>query len=527
MTDRFKMFSVCAVLSTLWLTISSWVGWYAVGLGFPDGFQSVGATFDGGVGHLTWPMMGGFEGFDRAWGYHWVGWPMLRSLMGSIIPWSALGDGIALHSMRALLAIGVGGTLLRQLQSTKAAWVGFLTVLLNRGWFCSMAFLYRPENVTALLLWIAALPLIGKREYCSKFINIPSVLSLVLLPSMHPLAWPASILLAVVGSLTIRRSSGTSHWLRRSCLRWWLPLVFGFGFFAAYYMVDPLRMTQLKDTLQTTLLFKSGFEASARRLFLDPKNIFFSFPVLAVLGLALLAFRCGSSFWKEWAWDGLGLSLALVLLSLVYLFAAGHPNTGHAVVMAPFLGYSAGRIFSIDWRSVVVCRFARPALIGQVALCSMPLILTSSSFLFHPPESPRARANAVLARALASTSGRVMIPLSLWEAAGAVSVRDRERIQFVTFPNWVSIERRLAYERNVLGSLVEGDVLIADGTPPELSDPANVLPWPRSATLRGEGDWVKLDAFNAIVNTTISLGSIHRQEMLLGPMTLLRYQEAN
>jgi hypothetical protein len=452
---------------------------------------------------------------------------MLRSLLGSIIPWSALGDGIALHVMRALLAIGVGGILFTQLQSTKAACVGFLTVLLNRGWFCSMAFLYRPESITALLLWIAAQSLIGKHKYCSKFINGLSVLSLVLLPSMHPLAWPASILLAIVGSLNIRRSSGATHWIRGSFLRWWLPLLFGFGFFAVYYMADPLRMSQLKDTLQTTSLFKSGIEATAKRLFFDQKNIFFSIPVMAVLGLAVLALRRNLSIWKEWAWDGLGLSLALVFLSLVYLFAAGHPNTGHAAVMAPFLGYSAGRLFGMEWRSAVVCWFARLAMSGQVAVCSVPLILTFSSFLFHPPESPRARAIAVMDRALASTSGRVIIPISLWEAAGGVSVRDRERIRFVTFPNWVSIERRMAFERNVVGSLMVGDVLIVDGTPLDMSVPSSVFPWPRSTKLRGEGDWIKLEDFDAIVNTTISLGSIHREEMMLGPMTLLRYQESN
>jgi len=510
-----------------WVALSSWVGWHAVGPGFPDGFQSVGATFEGRTGHLTWPMLGGFEGFDRTWAYHWVGWSMLRSIIGSVVPWTALGDGIALHLLRALVAVWVGQCLLRQLRSTPAAWVGLLTVLLNRGWFCSMAFLYRPETLTALLLWMAALPLIAKREDCSKLISGLSVLSLVLLPLMHPLAWPASILLAVAGSLTIRRSGSATLWIRQSCLRWWLPLGLGFGLFAGYYLSDSLRLAQFKDTLQTTALIKSGLATTARRLFVDPKNVFFSGPVLTVLGLSFLAVLSQFESLRNWIWDGFGLSLVMVLLSLIYLFVAGHPNTGHATIMAPFLGYSAGRLFALDWRSAVTRWLARLAMIGQVAACSLPLLLTTGSFLAHPPESPRARATAVLDRALTSTIGRVIIPLSLWEAAGRVSAQDRARIRFATFPNWVSIKRRMAYERDVVASLVEGDVLVVDGTPPEPSDPANVLPWPRAAKLRGEGGWMKLEESNAIVNTTLSLGSLHRQEMLLGPMTLLRYQAAN
>jgi hypothetical protein len=513
-------------IALVWALLSTWVGWHAVGTGFPDGFQSLGPIFGRQPGHLTWPMLGGFEGFDRSWGYHWAGWPMLRSLIGFVAPWTALGDGLVLHLMRAALAVWVGGCLFKQFRSEPAAWIGLLTVLLNRGWFCSMAFLYRPETITALLLWIAARPLIGKREDTGRFTHVLSVLSLVLLPLMHPLAWPASLLLAGIGSLTIRARIGTSAWIWKSCLLLWLPAMLGIWIFAAYYLADPLRLAQLKDTLQTTASMKSGIQATAQRLFLDPKNIFFSGPTLAVLGLSGLAACRRPQAMKAWLFDGYGLSVAMVLLSLLYLLVAGHPNTGHATVMAPFLGYAAGRLFELGWKSTAERRLVRLAMTGQAMACSVPLALTALSFISHPPASPRARAAAVLDRALASTPGRVIIPLSLWEAAGAVSVKDLARIRFVTFPNWVPLDRRLAYERDLEASLGEGDVLIADGTPPDPSDPENILPWPRTSRLRGEGGWVKIGGFDAIVNTTLSLGILRREEMLLGPMTLLRYQAA-
>jgi hypothetical protein len=516
-----------AMVSLFWAALSTWVGWHAVGPGFPDGFQSVGATFGSRPGHLTWPMMGTFEGFDRTWGYHWFGWPMMRSLAGFIVPWTSLGDGISLHLLRALAAVLVGEWLLSRQGSAGAAWIGFLTVLLNRGWFCSMAFLFRPETATALLLWMAALPLLGMGGGSSRLITWISAGSLVVLPVMHPLAWPAVFLLVVMGSLTIRNEEKSGRWLSKACLRWWLPALMGLAWFACYYLADPLRLAQLKDTLQTTTLIRSGLGDSERRLFLDPKNLFYSGPLLVVVGLSLLAIWRRAMPAVTWIRDGFGLSLAMVVLSLVYLLAAGHPNTGHATVMAPFLGYSAGRLFDLDWRSLLPGRIVRLALIGQVTLCSAPLLLTAASFVAHPPSSPRARAVTVLAEALASTKGRVIIPLSLWEAAGRVSDPDRARIRFATFPNWVPLARRFAYEKDLASSLAEGDMLVAETTSSELSDPANLLPWPRTERLRGGDGWRKVADFDPVVNTTLSIGSLHREEMLLGPMALLRYQATN
>jgi len=515
------------IVSLLWTSLSCWVGWHAVGPGFPDGFQSVGTTFGNRPSHLAWPMVGTFEGFDQAWGYHWFGWPMLRSLAGAVAPWTALGDGILLHLLRAFAAVLVGCCLFSNQRSIGAAWIGFSTVLLNRGWFCSMAFLFRPETATALLLWLAALPLLYKRGSRSTFVDRVSAGSLVLLPLMHPLAWPSVFLLALMGSLTIRHEAKALNWFGKACLRWWLPVVVGFALFAGYYLAEPLRLAQLKDTLQTTALIRSGLGDSARRLFGDPKNIFYSGPVLLVVGLSALAVWRSAAARSSWIWDGFGLSMAMVLLSLVYLLAAGHPNTGHATVMASFLGYSAGRLFDLDWRSMASSQIVRFSLIGHATLCSIPLFLTAISFVAHAPASPRARAASVLSEALASTTGRVIIPLSLWEAAGRVSNQDLARIRFVTFPNWVPMSRRLAYERDLVSSLADGDMLVAETSPYESCDPANLLPWPRSERLRGGEGWHNLGDFDPVVNTTLSIGSLHREEMLLGPMALLRYQASS
>jgi hypothetical protein len=69
-------------------------------------------------------------------------------------------------------------------------------------------------------------------------------------------------------------------------------------------------------------------------------------------------------------------------------------------------------------------------------------------------------------------------------------------------------------------------VLVVDGTPPEPSDPANILPWPRTDFLRavGETPWAEVEHYPVIVNSTLLLGSLRRDEMQLGPMQLFRYQ---
>jgi hypothetical protein len=514
-----------AVPAVLWICLSSWVGWYAVGPGYPDGFQSVGASFGGSPGHLNWPMMGDFEGFDLAWGYHWVGWPMIRSLLSVVLPWTALGDGIALHVLRALLAVLVAETVFRQTRSTPASFVALFTVLLNRGWFCSMAFLFRPETLSALVLWGAAFPLISKFHRGGWILTTISVLCLMLLPLLHPLAWPAALIVVVFGTVSMRSSAANENWMLASLVRWWLPLMTGVALFAGYYLMDPLRGQQFMQTIETTALFKSGMLVTAKRLFFDPKNLFFSAPAAVVLITGLFALRGATGHGKSWS-GGMGLSLALILASFVYLFLAGHPNTGHAAVMAPFVGHAAGRLYAMEWRWRPLNFLIRPGFIGLALVCSLPLVLVAGAFFQCVPQSPRSMARMVLSRALAESSGQVIIPLALWEAAGELPAEKRSRLSFATFPNWVTVDRRLRYETGVIRGLKDGDVLVVDGTPPEPSDPANILPWPRTDLLRaaGETPWAEVEHYSAIVNSTLLLGSLRRDEMQLGPMQLFRYQ---
>jgi hypothetical protein len=279
------------------------------------------------------------------------------------------------------------------------------------------------------------------------------------------------------------------------------------------------------QTIETTALFKSGLLATAQRLFLDPKNLFFSAPAAVVLIVGLFALRGSIGHAKSWS-RGLGLSFMLVLASFVYLFLAGHPNTGHAAVMAPFVGHAAGRLYAMEWRWRPLNFLIRPGFIGLAVVCSLPLLLVASAFFQRPPQSPRSMARIVLSRALADSSRQVIIPLALWEAAGELPVESRSRLRFATFPNWVTVDRRLRYETGVIRGLKDGDVLVVDGTPPEPSDPANILPWPRTDLLRaaGETPWVEVERFPAIVNSTLLLGSLHREEMQLGPMQLFRFQ---
>ena len=219
---RFPCKPLCLniVLAAVWITVSMWVGWYATPLEHPDGFQSIGASFGDQIGQLSWPFVENFEGFEQTWGYHWFGWPMLRSWMAGLFSFSPVGDALFLHGVRALAAILVAHYIFRQYASGSAAILACATILLQKGWFCSMAFLYRPETVAALLLWLAAEPLWNQRPW-PMWRRAISITALFLCPMMHPLALAAGLWIAVLG-LVKGRVWAKESW-QSLCLRWLLP----------------------------------------------------------------------------------------------------------------------------------------------------------------------------------------------------------------------------------------------------------------------------------------------------------------
>ncbi len=510
---------MCMGIGLAWLALSMWVGWYAVSPGFPDGFQSTGAAL-GGTGGFGWPFVGQFEGFDVQWGYHWFGWPLLRSWLLPLWSWSPMGDALVLHGLR-LLTAGLVARKVGQMGGGRAAvLVAFGTVILQKGWFCSMAFLYRPETLAALTLWLAASPLLGGRSglWRGKAEAMFSIIGLAASPLIHPLAVAATGLIAAFGIWNAVRREGAT-WAR-AIGRWGLPAGIGLALLAAYYGSNSIRLEQLMETLATMSREKKTPVQALFGLFAGAKNLFLTWPCvlfLALTGWLVLRTESRASALAV----GVLLPIVLLVLCFLYLVAGGHPNTGHSAVMAPFMGWLAGILVELT-RKARGAWLTRAMLVGQVAVCAVPLILAAAAFLVEPPRSTRAIAVQAMDKALALTTGQVLIPVSLWEAAALRSPEERRRIRFTTFPNHAFLDRRADYERQVMVGLQQGDVLVTDSMAGPQPDPVDVLPWARSAVLQGQGGWEKLAEYEAVETATIRLGPVRRQEMQIGNLTISR-----
>jgi len=496
-----------------------WVGWYAVALEHPDGFQSIGASFDGNAGQLSWPFVGNFEGYEDRWGYHWFGWPMLRFWFAGLFPFSPLGDALFLHGVRALTAILVAQYVYRHYQSVGAALLACATILLQKGWFCSMAFLYRPETVAALLLWLAAEPVWTKNTW-PRWRKIVAILALFLCPMMHPLAVAAGGWVTVLGMAKGRVVSEES-WFRLLA-RWLLPSLLGGLCLIWYYASNENTYVQLMTTVQTMQAVKMDTLSVLKNIFLAPNNVFYAWPVSALCVISIVG------VWQKRVVGHelfcLFASSSFVGLGFAYLIAGGHPNVGHAALMTPFLGLWAAQVFVIDFDKVILKKLVRASSILMVLFCLLPLLLVATAYVQSPPQSPRDKAAEIVKSALAQTKGRVIIPLCLWEAALTQAPEVRSRIVFSTFPNYASVERRQAYENEVVETMRAGDLLLMVPMAKTLTHPNDITPWPRHEEYSNASRWDEVASYDSISNQTINLASIQRKELVLDQLKIFRYK---
>jgi hypothetical protein len=129
----------------------------------------------------------------------------------------------------------------------------------------------------------------------------------------------------------------------------------------------------------------------------------------------------------------------------------------------------------------------------------------------------------ILESALAQTKGKVVIPLSLWEAALMQKPEDRSRIRFSTFPNYACVERRQVYENEVMASMSAGDLLIMVPVTKTPTHPNDIMPWPRHPKFTDPLFWEQVASYPPIYNMTIKLGSYQKNDLMLDDLQLFRY----
>ena len=106
MKSKTKALWYLALLSAVvWLLVLWLVALYT-GPVIVDGFQSIGAAASAsGPGELKWSMLGNYRDYDRTWGFHWFGWPLIRSLLLDLVPWSSVWDLLLVCIMLGAAAV--------------------------------------------------------------------------------------------------------------------------------------------------------------------------------------------------------------------------------------------------------------------------------------------------------------------------------------------------------------------------------------------------------------------------------------
>jgi hypothetical protein len=438
-----------------------------------DGFQSSGPVAGAtGLGALRWPMLGSFMGYDQGWGFHWFGWPWLRSLLLPVLPWRPSTE-LAIHcGVWALTAFILGREVGRSNGPRCGTAAGLLTL-------CAPTVLvalqsYRPEIPTALGLAVLAFTWIGESPN-AKLLN---VLALLVLPTLHPLGSVVPIAFLGISILIKWRMTGfqsaSSLLLTKGV---WLFL--GISIWAAWYILIPGAWQQFRCNLESQRMLVDGLGGGMGTFFKWSLGSRSSIPVIALLLPALIeAFRTLASAADRKACEHSKILASVGLLAAVGFSIAGrNPNVLHLVAILPFASW-----LTVDFLQRFTGRFGELALPLSVGC----LLLVFSAFpakqlvllIRHGGISYRSELAALLGSL--PDSRRVLVPAALWEAAASSSGGCMERFRFSTFPNIMPRTQRASYESDLMKDIQSGDLLIWD----PLQDEAGIFNFVEATALR-------------------------------------------
>ncbi|WP_338289246.1 hypothetical protein [Luteolibacter sp. LG18] len=418
-----------------------------------DGFQSLGAAVQPGhPGQLSWPFVGSFMGYDRAWGFHWFGWPWLRSILGMAFPWSSCGDTLLLTAVWAITAIWTGD-FARKVFAWRGAGLWTTVTLLLQPLFLVSVQSYRPEIPTALVLWLISLAW-GARERWKVAFRFAG---LVILPLFHPLGVVVPGLWLVVDIFRCR----TWRDRYRSAFRMdSVAMLIGLALFAGWYVgglageqflanISAQRALTQAMNAGYGALFHFGFSSNAAKLAL-------SFGIVATWEAIRIVWKAtmgGDAYVR------LGPALAW-LGALAFSIVSKNPNPLHLLAVFPFMAWLvAGAINDLIERSGNSIRLG---VIATAWILSASLCLTAVKRTVLVLSQGGAGYRATLQEILNSVpqADRIYLPVCFWEAA--VESGRWGSYRFSTFPNILSKAMRKDYEELVFRDSRAGDIFILD-----------------------------------------------------------------
>lgn len=440
------------------LAISAMLAVIAFGTGsvIVDGFQSLGAVVGSSqAGILRWPMLSNFLGYEHVWGFHWIGWPWLRSLLVPMLPWSPKLDLGICGTLWGLTAWRI--SCLAEEQDDRIGGIGAgLGAVLAPG-FLVAAQSYRPEIPTALALVMA----VSVWDATSRSGRLLRFVICMILPALHPLGLVVPGSWCLFDLLRNLREFGPRAFL--SVVPKSIPLLIGAGLMVAWMAFQPEALIQFKLNLKSQRMLIDGLGTGY--------STFFRWGLGSIGALPLMVLLAGAVTRGAWLviqslrgddrskTEPLVLAGVGMITALAFNIAAKNPNVLHLVAILPLAAW----LFISQIRLVRRCFGIK--VYGAVVMAS--LVLFSALSLkqgWKLIRNPGAGFRASLSNALESLpeTRKILIPVAMWEAAIESPRRPGTEFQFSTFPNLLPNADRVTYEELVMCETRTGDLLIWD-----------------------------------------------------------------
>jgi hypothetical protein len=463
------------ILGVLWLVVAATLV-ERTGCVIVDGFQSLGAVSTSThPGELHWPMVGSFMGYDKVWGFHWIGWPMLRSLFLPILPWGSQGELALLCGIWLLSCVALMKLVQHASDKVSAAWAAF--ILLMAPGFLVAVQSYRPEIPTALFL-VVALAFWHANTARAKLIRFVCLLAL---PLLHPLGFVVPGSWVMLAFLLAGREHGWGKALPK-ILPYALPIIVGASCMALWLWCQPDAWAQFRNNVQSQRLLIQGLGPGHLQVMRWAFGSLGALPlVLLLLGALSGSMVVFTKVWRSRQTKSMDVTMLYAALGLVVAVAfhvfAKNPNPNHFVAVAPLAAW----MYVIAVQKLLA---SWPAFLRTLA-CLMVVVISSALMAKNVAlliKNHGASYRDSLEQALVELpkGGNVFIPVVFWEAAVKQSSRGSRQFFFSTFPNIIERKDRAIYEQQVLDRMQPGDLLIWD----EWQEEAGVFNFVEATALR-------------------------------------------
>lgn len=475
-----------------------------------DGFQSSGAVAGAaGPGSLRWPLLGSFMGYDKGWGFHWFGWPWLRSLLLPAMPWKPSTE-LSIHCVIWVLASAALAMGSARISGFKSGFVAGVLTLLAPGVLVALQS-YRSEIPAALCFVLLAF------SWGSNSTNarVLSALLLLVSPMLHPLGLVLPLAYLAASVLIKWRMTGL-HSIFSLLLTKGVLFVLGISIWMAWYILMPGAFQQFRSNLESQRILVEGLDIGMATFFKWSLGSRSSVPMVALLFPALaeaLRTLVSAASQRETAHPKV-LAAAGFLAALLFNIVSRNPNVLHLVAILPIASWLA-----IDFLLWVGCRggllnFQLSATCLLILFCLFPAKQLALLVRQHGVSY-----RSELADVLGSlpNSRKVLIPVALWEAAASRADHFPGRYRFSTFPNILQRSQRASYESGLMKELRPGDLLVWD----PLQDEAGIFNFVEETALRHQvlrpaeapGEWRRLP--DIAIEANYSSGQPKKFELFL------------